>query len=117
MPYLTWLTLLPTAAGLLAGSFLFPNSASKQESIAVFLEGLKSGPREKVSLTAGGDAAVALRIIGITTALLGMVLTVVVAATSGVSAGRLSILVGAIMAIGGAAATGASFTLKRSADG
>ncbi len=116
LPYLTWITLLPTAAGLLAGSVLFPNSARKQESIAVFLEGLKSERIEKVSLTAGGDAAIALRIIGITTALLGTVLTVVVAATSGVSAGRLSILVGAIMAIGGTTATGASFTLKRSVD-
>ncbi len=113
VPYLTWITLLPTAFGLIAGSVFAPNPPEKQKMVAEFLEGLRSTPQEKVSLIASGDAAVALRIIGITTTMIGVILAVGVVATAGISAGRLSASVGAAMAIGGGVAAFAGIRLGR----
>ncbi len=110
VPYLTWLTLLPTLTGLVLGSMLRPNAPAKREAIDTFLEGLRGGP-EKVGLEAGGDAAVALRMVGLTTCLLGLILSCGVLLTVGVGEGALSIGVGALMALGGGGAAAASFWL------
>jgi solute:Na+ symporter, SSS family len=111
VPYLTWITLVPTAAGLILGSVLMPNSQRKQAVVAQFLEGLRRQPGEKVSLVASGDAAVALRIIGSTIALLGLILLLGVLATANVAATTISIVVGAIMIAGGVAAVAAARAL------
>jgi Na+/proline symporter len=115
VPYLTWITLLSTAGGLIAGSAVFPNPAEKQQIVEQFLDGLISAPRERTSLRAGGDAAVALRILGVTTALLGFILAAGVVVTAGFTAGRLSTLVGTSMFALGVLATVGSYTLKQPA--
>jgi hypothetical protein len=113
VPYLTWITLLPTAFGLVAGSLLAPNPPEKRRVIAEFLEGLRSAPREKVSLIASGDAAFALRIIGTTVAMIGTILAVGVIVTAGISQGRLSAAVGLLMAIAGGLAALVGLRLGR----
>jgi len=111
--YLTWITVVPTALGLVAGTFLFPNSQAKRETIALFLDGLKSQPREKASLTEGDAAAVALCIIGITMALLGIILMAGILATVTLHEGRLSLIVGAIICVGGMITTWTSYAMMK----
>jgi SSS family transporter len=109
VPWLTWATLLPTAAGLALGTALFPNSPEKRAHVLAFLEGLRFDRREKVPLTAGGDAALALRIIGLCVAMLGGVLVLAVLFTAGLAQGALSLGVGVVLFVGGALATAASY--------
>ena len=104
VPYLTWITLLPTAFGLVAGSLIAPNSTEKRAVVAEFLDGLESRPEEKPSLLASTDAAVALRIIGITTSIIGLILMIAVVATAGILEGKVSAIVGALMTCAGALA-------------
>jgi SSS family solute:Na+ symporter len=111
VPYLTWTTVTPTAIGLVLGSVISPNSEPKQAGITQFLDGLRSQPHESSSLIETGDAALALRIIGATTLLLGIVLAAGVIATSEFSDGTLSISIGVLMALGGAIAVWASYAL------
>ena len=112
VPYLTWLTLLPTLAGLVIGSVLRPNTAAQRAVIAQFLEGLRGGP-EKVGLEAGGGAALALRMVGITTGLLGLILCGGVVFTAGLSESAIPIAAGLLMALGGGLAAAASFRFKQ----
>lgn len=108
VPYLTWITLLPTAFGLVVGSAAAPLSGEQRRAVDEFLNGLRSTPGEKTSLLASPDAAVALRIIGMTTALIGLILLIAVALTAGIADGMVSVIVGALMALGGGAAVYAS---------
>ena len=80
-----------------------------------FLHGLDSTVEIKGDLVSGGEAAVALRIIGMTTALLGVVLAAGVLLTAGFSADFVSIGVGAAMLIGGVAAVFAARVMQRAA--
>ena len=116
VPYLTWLTLAPTAAGLVLGSALRPNSAARREAIALFLEGLRGGKPEKVDLEAGGGAALALRMVGLTTGLLGLILCGGVVFTAELSEAAIPIGVGLVMAVGGGLAAAASFRLSPPAE-
>ncbi|GMW00368.1 MAG: hypothetical protein AMXMBFR84_15050 [Candidatus Hydrogenedentota bacterium] len=100
--YLTWLTLLPTAAGLGLGSLLFADSADKSEQVRNFMDGLQGATAHVPEPASKTDAAVAMRIIGLTTLLLGSLLFVSVLLTAGLS-GRVSLLVGLLMAAGGMA--------------
>jgi SSS family transporter len=113
VPYLTWITLLPTAAGLVAGSALVPNSVAKQETVALFLEGLKSKPREKVSLAEGGAAAIALRVIGVTIALMGTTLVLGIVFTTRLAESALSLGVGTFMLLLGAASVACSYAMRQ----
>ncbi|MBX7258028.1 MAG: hypothetical protein K1Y02_16830 [Candidatus Hydrogenedentes bacterium] len=115
VPYLTWITFVPTAAGLIAGSSLWPNTAVKQAAVAQFLDGLKSTPREKVSLAEGGAAAVALRIIGVTVALMGLILVAGIMLTADLSEGKLSLGVGMFMFILGAVSVAGSYAMRQPA--
>lgn len=109
VPYLTWITLLPTAFGLVAGSIVAPIAGEQRRVVAEFLDGLRSQPDEKTSLLASPDAAVALRIIGITTAAIGLILLTAVSIAAGLAEGKVSIAVGVAMAAaGGLAAYGST---------
>ncbi|MCC6144350.1 MAG: hypothetical protein IT368_11140 [Candidatus Hydrogenedentes bacterium] len=109
VPWLTWATILPTAAGLVAGSLIFPNNTEKQARVLLFLEGLRGNRREKVALTAGGDAAVALRVIGLSTAMIGAALVLGVLFTGVAGDALLSVFVGVVLLMGGGLATATSF--------
>jgi len=111
VPYLTWITLLPTAAGLLIGSVLRPNPTQRQEDVDRFLAGLVSSPGEKEDLLADDAAPVALGIVGSTVGLLGLILALGVLVTGAGGLGGLPVVVGLIMAAGGGAAVWASRSL------
>ncbi|MBI2432931.1 MAG: hypothetical protein HYV26_08675 [Candidatus Hydrogenedentes bacterium] len=113
VPYMTWITLAPSGAGLVLGSLLVPNSREKQGMIDQFLEGLRGTTREKAGLGAGGDAAVALRIIGLTSAMLGATLAAGILATSTLAEGHLSLLVGVLLFFGGLAAALGARAIKQ----
>jgi SSS family transporter len=113
VPYLTWITFIPTAMGIAAGTLLMPDRPEKKAQIEAFLEGLTHTRPEPVDLTAGDGAALALRVIGLAVALMGLVLMAGVSATAGFNAGGLSILVGAWLFVGGSAAVWASLRLRR----
>lgn len=115
VPYLTWITLLPTAAGLIAGSALWPNSAIRQAAVVQFLDGLKSARREKASLAEGGAAAIALRIIGVTVALMGLILALAIVFTADMRAGSLSLWIGGFMFVLGGVSVAGSYAMRREA--
>lgn len=108
VPYLTWITLLPTAAGLVAGSILAPNTQVQRETIDAFLNRLETRSGDKPSLLASADAAVALRIVGLTTLAIGLIVAASVLLSGQWRAGIISVGVGITMAAGGAAAAWAS---------
>lgn len=112
VPYLTWITLLPTLLGLIGGSWLRPNTPAQREEIHRFLDGLVSRPQKKELLLADDGATVALWIIGVTTALLGAILAAGVLATGAGTLGGLSVLVGAAMVLGGGGAVWGAARLK-----
>ena len=116
VPYLTWATLIPTATGLIAGSFVLPNPARHQEEVDLFLEGLMTQPGEKEPLLADDAAAIALWIIGLTVALLGVILALGVGITGAGAPGGLSMVVGFVMAGGGGLAVWASRRLRPRAE-
>jgi len=109
VPYLTWITGVPTLSLMLFLSFLFPDSKEKQAAVVQFLAGV-SGEipevQEKSEAKPGGtdDTKVAIGIIGLATAAIGALLLVSVLLTVGARDATLSITVGAVLLIGGLAA-------------
>lgn len=114
VPYLTWITLLPTAFGIVAGSALRPNTPAAQAGIDAFLAGLVTASREQVALTEGDGAAIALRVVGATVCLLGLILALGILLSGAAAEGTLSLVVGALLAFGGGAAVAASYRLAGS---
>ena len=113
VPYLTWITLVPTVVGIVLGTAAVPNSPEQRAHVDAFLEGLTQSRPEPVDLTAGDGAKLALRVIGVAVALLGLVLIVAVATTAGLKLGGFSMLVGTWLMAGGGVAVWASYRLKR----
>lgn len=103
--YLTWITLTPTALGLVLGSLMWPDLPEKQRFVKEFLHGLhrheaesKPEPRQRE------DVAFAMRIIGAICAFLGLVLATATVCTAGPRAAWISILSGSILMMGGGGA-------------
>jgi len=101
VPWLTWISLLPTAFGLIVGSKLMPDTFEKQARVDEFLSGLGDGAPSVQPTANMRDGFYAMQIIGITCALLGALLAVAVLLTASLSAGLLSIGVGITLALGG----------------
>ncbi|MCF6287520.1 MAG: hypothetical protein L3K26_20400, partial [Candidatus Hydrogenedentes bacterium] len=104
VPYLTWISLLPTAFGLVAGSKLWPDTPAKQEIVNTFLDGLGDDAPSEKSAPDMRDGFYAMQIIGITCALLGTLLVAAVLLTANIAEGGLSIGVGLVLGAGGGAA-------------
>jgi len=93
--YLTWITAVPTTIVLFGVSARYPNSPERAERIAHFLTGLTACDLSaKADLDEGGDASLAVRVIGIASGALGAILIVAVLATASIREGWLSIAVG-----------------------
>ncbi len=100
--YLTWITTLPTAGVLIVISLAAPDAGAKVDQVARFLAGLTAREATaKLALDAGGDAAVAVRIIGMASAALGVVLGLAVVITASVPEGWISLAVSAFLVVGG----------------
>lgn len=115
LPWLTWMSIIPTGVGLALGSLVWPDSLDKKAEVDAFLAGLKGGrssaPQSRDSKR---DGLYALNIIGQTTALLGIVVVVAILVTGAFVAGKISIVVGlALAAGGGGAAWFAKARMKR----
>ena len=104
VPWLTWISLLPTAFGLVLGSFLWPDTNAKQEVVTAFLDGLGSDASSEKSAPNMRDGFYAMQIIGITCALLGALMVVAVLLTANIVEGSLSIGVGLVLGAGGGGA-------------
>ncbi len=101
--YLTWITAVPTTVVLFGVSAIKPNPPEHVDRIARFLAGLTR--RElpvKADLDAGGDASLAVRVIGIASAALGAIMILAVLVTAGIREGWLSIVVGVFLLATGA---------------
>jgi len=100
VPWLTWITALPTLFGVFGLSALLPDGPAKRREVDEFLVGTRAGdsspaPRRDVS----HDAAVAMSIVGASTGLIGLLLAGAVAATGHGVDGLYSIVVGLILAL------------------
>jgi len=118
VPYLTWISLLPTAFGMVLGSKLWPDTPDKKARVDEFLSGLDGDAHTEQVTPDVRDGYYAMQIIGITCFLLGTLLAVTVMVTSFLNAeiGRagLSVAVGAVLAAGGSlAVTVARLRLER----
>ena len=99
IPYLTWITIIPTAIGLGVGSLVRPDSDEKQANTRSFLEGLSHKEDERTEPQRGPDAALALRVIGVTCIALGVVLVLATLLTAGMIV--VSVGTGFVLAAGG----------------
>jgi len=104
VPWLTWISILPTVLGLVVGSAIWPDSTAKRAQVDAFLNGLidrapKGGKRDR-----SVDGQYALYIIGMTTIALGVVMAAAVTVTAPLREGWLSIAVGVVFILGGGAA-------------
>ncbi len=102
VPYLTWISLIPTALGLVIGSLVWPDSPAKQALVDEFLGGLSGVSTSTQAAPDMRDGYYAMQIIGLTCALLGALMVIAVVLTASIQAGLLSIGVGALLGIGGA---------------
>ena len=98
--WLTWITILPTVAGLAVGSRLWPDSPAKREEVDAFLHGL-TGAGDDAAEEDGRpqDGLYAMYIIGVVCALMGALMVVAVLATAPLSDGWLTLLVGILFAV------------------
>jgi len=120
IPYLPWITSLPTLGVMGLLSLVAPDAAAKRERIATFLAGL-TGPEsrergeavEPVGKTKAGDAVVAIRAIGLASAAMGLLLVATVLFTASAREGALSLVVGLVMiAVGATARAVAAKTME-----
>jgi hypothetical protein len=104
MPFLPWITSIPTLAGLGLFSVLVPDAPEQGERIARFLDGLARPEVEPSLKTVDKSVApAAIRIIGLASAAMGAVLVLAVLATEPLSRAKLSVGVGAAMVLVGLA--------------
>ena len=104
VPWLTWISILPTAAGLVLGSILWPDSPAKREQVDAFLHGLAETSPAGEPAARPRDGLYAMYIIGMTCALLGGLMVVAVLLTTSPREGWLTLLVGVVFAAGGGGA-------------
>jgi hypothetical protein len=109
VPYLTWITGLPTLSVMLLLSIVLPDSNAKRETVDRFLAGVSGDTPDKkeqpqVETGARADAKVAIGIIGLATAAMGALLLGSVVLTVGARDASLSVTVGALLLIAGLAA-------------
>jgi len=100
MPFLPWITSVPTLVGLGLFSVLIPDAPEHGERIARFLDGLsrpEAAPSSSATDTSVAPAAI--RIIGLASAAMGVVLVVAVLATEPFSRCKLSVGVGVAMVL------------------
>ena len=101
--YLTWITAVPTTLVLFGVSAIFPNSPEHMKRITQFLTGLTARDLSaKAELDAGGDASLAVRVIGIASGALGAIMIVAVLITANIRDGWISIAVGLFLLATGA---------------
>lgn len=101
VPWLTWISIIPTLLGLIAGSVLGPDSATKREQVDTFLNGLIDVAPKVARRDRSVDGQYALFIIGMTTVALGVVMVLAVLLTVPYREGWLSVLVGGLFIFGG----------------
>ncbi|MFO7975817.1 MAG: hypothetical protein R6V12_14425 [Candidatus Hydrogenedentota bacterium] len=102
VPYMTWITALPTLVGVFGLSPLLPDGPKKDEEVAEFITGAGTAEQPVVPRTGlSRDAAMAISIIGAATGLIGVLLAGAVAVTGQAADGSYSIGVGAILAVFG----------------
>jgi len=100
VPWLTWITALPTLFGIFCLSALLPDGPVKQKEVDDFLAGVRTGDRpRKASPGASHDAGVAMSIVGLCTGLIGLLLAAAVAVTGHGRDGLYSIGVGLVLAL------------------
>lgn len=112
--WLTWITILPTAAGMTAGSLLWPDSAAKQEVVDAFLSGLSGQGDANADAGRPRDGLYALNIIGVVCALMGALMGIAVVVTGSLREGWLTLVVGLLFALGGG---GVSWYARRRMEG
>ena len=116
IPYLPWITTIPTTAVMALLSFLAPDAEEKRERIGRFLEGLVAREAELKPEEAGAGAALtAVRIIGLATAAMGVLMLSAVIFTGELRAGLVSVVVGIIMLAVGSAARALAGRAQRNA--
>lgn len=102
IPYLPWITSIPTLAALDVFSIILRDASEKREQVARFLDGLERHEVAPLKMDAqGNEAAGAIRVIGIASAAMGAVLCIAVLATAPWRSAWVSIVVGAAMMIVG----------------
>lgn len=105
VPYMTWITALPTLLGVFGLGPLLPDGPKKKEEVADFITGVETAELPTAARTDfSHDAAVAISIIGAATGLIGALLAIAVAITGHFADGIYSIGVGAVLAVLGGAA-------------
>jgi hypothetical protein len=120
VPYLTWITSVPTLVAAVGVSLLMPDSAKRRAEVDRFLDGLEGGPAagppEQVAgeSEAASPAPDAVRIIGVATAAIGAILCLGVLVTGVASEAKTSLLVGAVMIAGGGLALPLSKMMRKS---
>jgi hypothetical protein len=105
VPWLTWMSIAPTALGLAAGSLIWPDAPAKREEVNAFLHGLKGGRTAPQSRDSKLDGLYAMNIIGLTTAMLGGVVVMAILVTGTIGAGKISVAVGLALVVGGGSAS------------
>ncbi len=111
IPYLPWITSAPALAALGLVSLVCPDGLEARKRVDRFLDGLARV--EGVASGGGGEAAGAIRVIGIATAAMGAVLWGAVLATGAWAGGRVSLAVGAAMIAVGAGIGAAARRFER----
>ena len=106
VPYLTWITVLPTLGVMLLLSRLLPDDARKRAEIARFIGELTSvqPPSRHAAVPRGSQNAGALEIIGWASGAMGALLPLTIFATRTSPVPWLSVVVGSALFAAGAAA-------------
>ncbi len=91
--YLTWISIIPTALGLLLGSAFFPDSQEKRIKVDHFLSGL-SETMAAPKTNSSQEVIFAIRLVGSTCLALGIILSLAVLATAPMKEAWLSFVVG-----------------------
>ena len=100
IPYLPWITSLPTLGVTCMLSALMPDCAERRERVGRFLDGLESAEHEPAS--GGREAArTALAVIGLSGAAMGALLLGAVIVTGAARDAGLSLVTGALMVAAG----------------
>ncbi len=102
VPWMSWITALPTLLGVFGLSPLLPDGPVKTNEVKEFLTGVETPELPGPGRTGlSRDAAVAISIIGASTGLIGLLLAIAVIATGHIADGLYSIGVGTVLALVG----------------
>lgn len=114
VPYLTWITVLPTIGVMLPLSYVLPDNERKREEIALFIQGLTGAhPPPFAAVSARGSRnAAALEIIGWASGAMGALLPLSILVTRTSPVPWLSVTVGSVLGLAGGAAVVAGRLLR-----